>query len=531
MNQAPIKTKSDARALELGYTYDPSKAEKVRKFLETFCVQSKHPWTGKPLKLLDWQWEEIILPLYSWFRPDGTRRFKNAIIYVPKKCGKTTLLSGLSLYHLLEFPGSECYCIASDVQQASVLYDQSADMVELSPHLKDRLWVRRNIKAILDEKRKSKFRVLSSTPEGKSGFSANLVCYDEIAEWNGTHARTIYDRLVNAGMARVNSLQLVISTAQYDRAHLGFELYNRAQQIKKGSVIELDTLPVIYSLGEEEDWQVENNWWKVCPSIDITVPKQYYRDEYQRVKNNPRDEAQFRTFLLCQWVGHAEQWLSSIDWNACYEDFNEEDLYGLPAFVGLDGSSKGDLFAYTIIIPKDGKYYLIPRAFSPRDLANKKEETDHVPYREWEREGHITLTSGNVIDPSAVLKSLKADSEKFDFVDVRFDPNGLELFRQAAEEEDLFLVEAAQTASVMAPPTSFLERLVKERKIRHNGHPVLSWCIGNCTVKTDSQDRIMIDKRRVTGRIDLATSTILALLGVMGDEGSTDDDPLCFLLS
>ena len=40
---------------------------------------------------MDWQWEQIIAPLFGWKRQDGTRRYRRGYIEVPKKNGKSTL--------------------------------------------------------------------------------------------------------------------------------------------------------------------------------------------------------------------------------------------------------------------------------------------------------------------------------------------------------------------------------------------------------------------------------------------------------
>lgn len=526
-----IKNKSDEEAVKQGYTYDETLPLKVKKFLETYCIQSKAPWTGKPLKLLDWQWSSIIRPIYGWKKPDGSRRFTQGIIFIPKKCGKTTLLSGLSLYHLLEQAGSEVYCIASDIQQAEVLYSQSADMVELSPQLQKRLWVRRNIKQIEDQKKKSKFRVLSSTPEGKSGFNANLICYDEIAEWNGTHARTIWDRLINAGMARKDPLQLVISTANYtDPSHLGYQLFQKAERIATGKEIDLTTLPVLYCLDQNEDWQIKENWKKVCPSWGITVEPSVYDAEFEKAKANPLDARRFRTFLLCQWISAAPNvWIPHNDWMTCYEEFREEDLYGLPAVIGIDMARRNDLASYVLLIEKDGKYYILPRYFMPEMNALKKEETDRVPYTVWSGQNLVTLTNGDVIDPAAIRRGIKEDAEHFAIDEIRFDPYGMEETRQILEEEGFNMVEVKQAFNVLSNPTNAFEKYVLEKKIRHNDNPILNWNLQNTVIKVNNDDKIMIDKRRSTGRIDGITASILALSAQMVKE-DVWDIPLCGIL-
>lgn len=531
MTYDPIRNQSDRIAIEQGYYFDQRPADKVIKFLETVCVQSKHPWTGKPLTLLPWQIEEIIYPIYGWFRPDcgpngeRLRRFDRAIIYCPKKVGKTTLLAGLSLYHLFEYPGSEVYAIAADINQSSVLYNQAADFVELGPLNREqceldgkkdrRLWVRRHIKTIEDQKHKSIIRVLSSNPDGKSGFSANAVFYDELAEWNATHARTIWDRLVNAGMARVNSLQVVISTAQFDRSSLGYEQFRYAQDIKDNKIQDLHCLPVIYSLPDDADWTQEEEWWPVCPSLNHTVSKQQYREEYKKAKNSPSDETRFRTFWLNQWVGQVDQWVQSHKWAACKADFQEEELYGSDCIVGIDMARRYDLASYCLVIQKDDLYYLLPRFFIPAQLAKHKEKEDHVKYTQWSNKGYVVLTDGDVIDPSVIRKHLIEDSHNFRINEVRFDPYGFEESRQMLEKEGFNMVEITQNHAGMSAGTNHFERLILDNRIRHPDNPCLNWCMGNVKVKIDPNDRIMLDKMRSRGRIDGVVAAAIAMTGLL----------------
>jgi phage terminase large subunit-like protein len=499
------------------------KAFKVRRFLETYCVQSQAPWTGKPLKLMPWQWQEIILPLYGTYQDDElTRQYKKLICFIPKKQGKTSLLAGLALYHLLEQAGSEVYVIASDVQQAGILYKASADYVELSP-LSKRLRVRRNIKCIEDRSKHSVLRVLSSEPEGKSGFNANAIFYDELAEW-GSHARDVWDKLTNACIARKNPLQAVISTAQYDKTHIGYEQFQLAQRVKDNPELDKTLLPVIYSLPEDADWKDESNWWSVNPSVDYTTPKESFHEDFKTVQNNPLEEARFRTFRLCQWVGHSQMWLSSQAWQACGASFKEEEFYGAKVVVGIDHARKSDLCAYVITALRDGLVYLMPRFFIPEDSARRKEEFDNVPYTRWATMNcNLYLSPGDVIDPQFLISKLVEDSTKFRFDEVRFDPNGFELIRQELEHKYGFnMVEVPQTWRYMSPPTADLERRVLARTLRHPNNPILDWNAGNCAVR-EKDDLIMVEKSKNTARIDGIVASIIALSGHMVDTTGSFD--------
>ncbi len=95
-----IRSRQDERAVLEGCRFDMRAAQRVRTFFDKFLRHSKGQWAGQPFKLLDWQWREVVAPLFGWKRADGTRRYRRAYIEVPKKNGKSTLFSGLSLYLL-----------------------------------------------------------------------------------------------------------------------------------------------------------------------------------------------------------------------------------------------------------------------------------------------------------------------------------------------------------------------------------------------------------------------------------------------
>src|SRR4051812_29768392 len=89
-----IRTKADRVAASRGYYFDESKGKFVCDFIERFCRQSHDDWRGKPLALEPWQ-RDWIMRLFGWRRPDGRRRFKQTYVEVPKKNGKSTLVSAL----------------------------------------------------------------------------------------------------------------------------------------------------------------------------------------------------------------------------------------------------------------------------------------------------------------------------------------------------------------------------------------------------------------------------------------------------
>jgi len=499
----------DKIATDQGYYFDAQAGDRVIEFVEKFCRQSKGQDAGKPLSLLPWQ-RDLLTRLYGWKRKDGTRRYRQAGIWIAKKNGKTTLMSALALYHLIADgeQGAEVYVIANDVQQAGICYSESANMVEQSPMLAKRLDVRRSQKRILHQGSKSLYRAMSSEKAGKHGYNASLLIWDEVAFQPD---RELWDILRYSTAFRKQPLIITISTAGYDKEGIGYEQYQYAKAVSTGKVQDIEFLPLIYEAEAGDDWTSPTTWAKANPSLGRTIPLDDLQAAVEEAKAEPRREGNFRTLRLNQWVGTSNQWLSTRDWDACRADF--PNLDGADCYCGIDLARKHDLAAYVLVFPKGDDYYLLPRFFLPRELAPLKEKVDHVPYLQWARDGHVTLTDGNVIDYSFIRKALLDDSATFNILEIGYDPAGAEQLcnQQLRMEDGLNTVEVRQGILTMGNPTIQFEKLVKERRIKHNGNPCMNWNAGNVTVRTDANDNIMPDKKHSYSRIDGIMAAIIGL--------------------
>jgi phage terminase large subunit-like protein len=504
-------------------TYDPTKPAKVRKFLETYCIQSKGEWAGKPLVLMPYQWDDIIKPLFGTLREDGTRQYRRAGIWLSKKQGKSTLLSGVALYLLLEEPGAFVVVVATTKEQASIIYTEAAEMALAHPALRKRLWTRKNIKTIEDRKRKSVLKVLSiDQPRRLCGFNASAVLIDEIGSW-GTHGRESYGHLNKAGLARKQPLEITISHAYYDRETIGHELYQYASEMKQGRVDDPSFLPVIYEgLG---DWTSEETWKKANPALGFTITLDDMRAEFKRAKQSPREEIEFKTLRLNRWeYGGLDQWLLPDEWAACREDFDEDMFEGQEVWGGLDLSRKHDLTAFVWLMKKDDLIYILPRFYVAEDQAKKKERRNEGQYSKWARDGHITLCAGEIIDPRDIRADVVEDAGKMKVQELRYDSNNGQAENlchvQLGLEDGLYVTEVPFVYSHLDFATSELERLIKERKIRHNGNPIMDWMIGNCRIKINDKGQILPDKMKSQSRIDGCAATVLALSAVLSEKVS-----------
>lgn len=520
-----IKTEADKVAVAMGCYVDLEHAERVREFFRTCLVHSKGEWAGKPFDLLDWQWNDIIAPLFGWRRPDGTRRFRRAWIEVPKKNGKSTVASGLALYLLLADgeAGAEVYSCAVDRDQAGIVFNEAANMVKQSPYLAEAVQVNKSQKLMKFEAANSKYEALASDSDSSEGKNASAVICDEVHAWRDP---AFFDSLIYSGRARKQPLFIMVTTAGDDITGVGGQEHERADAILKGTDLTQHVFVYIASAPEVEpdDWKKEENWFKANPSLGITIPLASIAEDAAEAEKSPRKQVAFKRYTLNRWVGAAKQWIPHELWDTCGEKFDPAMLVGETCYGGIDLSQKHDLSSICWCFPIDDLYYFLWRNYVPQDLVREKEQTDKASYQAWIDMKCLRTTPGASIEQSVLRDDILEDvgeGGRYSLAEAGFDPYNAEQLcnQQLAIEDGLPMVAISQTMGNMGPPSTELESLLKQKRIRHGGDPVARWCIGGCAVDPDRNENIRPIKRKSTTRIDPIVAMVMALGRAMANAG------------
>ena len=125
------------------YHFDLDKANRPIEFVERFCKHSKGKWAGKPVILDLWQ-KAILQSIFGFVNENGDRKYRELLIVVARKNGKSTLLSAIALYMLFgdHEGGAQICCVASKKEQAKIVFNEAKNMVAQSPllskHIKKR---------------------------------------------------------------------------------------------------------------------------------------------------------------------------------------------------------------------------------------------------------------------------------------------------------------------------------------------------------------------------------------------------------
>lgn len=503
-----IQCEADERAVLAGHRFDLAAAVRVRKFFNTFLRHSKGQWAGQPFELLEWQWQKVVAPLFGWKRPDGSRRYRRGYIEVPKKNGKSALFSGLSLYLLAgdKEAGAEIYSAAVDRDQASIVFNEAANMVEESPQLASRLQVIRSTKRIVFHRTRSFYKALSADVPAKEGLNAHAVLIDEL---HAQRTRDLWDTLRYAGASRRQPLHLSITTAGFDRHSICWEQHDYAQKVLDGVIEDLSFFAFIAAAADEDDWTSPEVWRKANPSFDVTLNADQFAEDCKEAAESPAKENSFRRYRLNQWTEQDVRWLSLEKWDAC--DRMPDIADGRECFAGLDLSSTTDLSALVLVFPRDGEYDVRCFFWVPEEGARQRERRDRVPYQQWIRQGHIEATPGEAIDYEAIRSKIGELGKQYDIRSIAIDRwNAAQLATQL-KDDGFEIVAFGQGYASMNWPTKKLEELVLGAKLSHGGNPVLRWMASNVAIEKDAADNWKPSKKRSPERIDGIVALVMAL--------------------
>jgi phage terminase large subunit-like protein len=486
--------------------WDGEAAERVLEFFPS-CLTHTKGFSGK-FELADWQ-RDVIATLFGWRRHDGTRRYREALIAVPRKNGKTSLCAGLSLYCLScdGEKGPEVYCAAFSRDQATLLFDPAAQMVRSHPRMADSLVIHDSVKRIIDHRCGGFMRAIPAEAASSHGFNASAVIFDEL---HTQPNRDLYDVLKTSTGARKQPLFVSITTAGYDRHSICWEVWEYARKVRDGIIEDPFFLPVIYELPDDADWTDREVWQAVNPNYGVSLSAEYLEEAFARAQSIPAYENTFRNLHLNQWVEQATRWFSMDAWDT--GDSDPDLAYGQECWAGLDLSATTDVSAFVMAFPRpDGSFAVDCRFWVPGESARERERRDRVPYSQWRDQGFLTFTAGGSVDYDIIRRDLNQLREQYNIRQIAIDRWNANQLAHQLQADQFDVGFFGQGYASMNSPAKHLEALIAENKLVHGGNPVLRWMASNVAVETDAAGNIKPSKKASTERIDGIVALCMAL--------------------
>ena len=497
-----------------GYVFDQKRAERPIQFIERFCRHSKGEWAGKPVRLELFQ-KAFISALFGFVHETTReRKYRETMLYVARKNGKSTLLSGIALYCLIADgeAGAEVYSAASKKDQAKLVYTEALNMVRQSAEL-----------AAITKKRKSdlyfslsfsKMQPLGRNSDTLDGLNASLVIIDEL---HSIKDRGTYEVLKQSQSARRQPLLVMITTAGTIRECIFDDMYKYATGVCDGTIKDEHFLPILYELDDKDEWRDPTKWEKANPSLGHIKKLDDIIQKVERAKQSPRDLAGVlcKDFNVIQTVSTA--WLTFDDIDN-RETFDISRFKGYYAVGGVDLSHVGDLTAATLLVlDRDEKRYVTQMYWLPKEHFEKRVHDEKIPYDKWYEAGLLRLCEGNQINYSDVTKWFIEMVEQYELTPawVYYDPYSAAYWVQEMQTAGFNLVKCYQGVKTLSLPMQKLAVDLQSKKINYNNNVLLKWCITNTGIKTDVNGNIQpVKAQSPKYRIDGLASLLDAYVGL-----------------
>lgn len=289
--------------------------QRVVHFFQSCLVHLEGSQAGKPFKLLPWQVNDFLGPVFGQLRPDGLRLIRHAHLDIAKKNGKSALGSGLGLY--LAFAdgerGARVAAAAGDKYQARVVFDDARKMVRASPVLSRICEVQKD--QIIGPN-DSVFEVISADAETKHGPKYSGIIFDEIHTQPKT-GRTLWDVITPGISSRDQPLIVSLTTAGKNKVHLWHDLRERSLAKMANPKQDRTFWGLVYAAPEDADIFSEATWRMANPSLGAAVKLDYLRDMAEQARKDPKTEALFRWLHLNQPVDTTTRWITGEEWDQC----------------------------------------------------------------------------------------------------------------------------------------------------------------------------------------------------------------------
>ena len=505
------------------YRFDLKLGLHAIEFIETFCRHYEGELAGQLVKLDLWQ-KAFIQTLFGWVeKKTKLRRFREFLLLVARKNGKSMLSACIMVYMLVADgeAGAQCVSIATKYDQAAIVYKTARKIIEQDPELE--ALVRPIVGGMEFKLTNSTMKALASKSKTLDGLNLHYCSCDEL---HAQEDRNLYDVTKQGMKARKQPIYGSITTAGFAREGIYDSMFEYALSVANGTVVDDRFLPMLYMLDDREEWTKPEAWQKANPGLGTIKSKQQLSDDVERAKNDP---SYLPTLLVKDFniqESAASAWLPfSVLKNE--EVAPDEYLNKTYAIGGCDLSATTDLTCATLLIkrPKDPKFYVLQQYFLPKSRVEQIETQGRkeAPYRLWAKQGHLTLCDTATVDYNAVTEWFVKMVQERDIrpLWVCYDAALSGYWVPQMTDYGFDMERIRQGPVTWTYPMKRMKGLFEDGLIVYQNNPMLRWCLSNTAAKASNQrgiDSVQPEKITANRRIDGMVSLLNAMVGYYNHE-------------
>ena len=512
-----------ADMLEERYIYDTTDADIRINFMENCIRLTKSPYYNKPMKLMLWQ-KAFISAVFGFKMSNKTYidstgaerpvdRFKKILLLIARKNTKSETCSALELTEsIIGNEGADLVCSSNDDIQASILYDAIDTMrLLIDPEQID---TRRNQRFIKILPTNSKIFKLSDRTRNKEGRNIDFAVIDEVHEMKNN---VIIKSIEQSQSLKDNPKLIMITTEGFVNDGALDDELKTARAIINGEddgISAERTLAWLYTQdSEQEIWIDEKTWQKSNPSLGVVKRWDYLREQIDKARKSKAD----RIFVLSKDFNFkqnsAQAWLNTEDYkyNAVYD---LENFRGAMTLGAVDLSETTDMTSAKILLMKKDErtkyiyqHYWIPES----KLTSADDKAAGAKYKEWAKDGLLTICEGNDIDLTLVADWFYTLYKDFGLklykcgYDVKFSKDFIRRMDEYGFDTEII----PQNKITLSNAMKLCESDLKAQYVNYNENDIDAWCLGNAAMEIDNVGNVQAVKiagqpgKRIDGAVTL----------------------------
>jgi len=481
-----------------------------------FCTFIKHvkgSLAGKTFDLEPWQLF-VFAQVFGWRNRanKNERRFREVIIEVARKNGKSFICSAMSLYELLfGDSGAEVYSVATKTDQARIVWESAGEMAKkMDPRLGGKL--SQTISSIKCDDRFSFFKPLARDSKSLDGLNPSLVIIDEAG---AIEDRNVVDVMTSAVGARLSPLIVYITTAYFSKTTAYYDKRSYAQGVLEGKFDDDRIFAMIYALDNDDDWKDESIWVKANPNLGVSLGEGYLASQVKQADAVLAQRPGVLTKHFNIWQSSSSAWIDTKHWqNSVGEVVREGTCY-----IGMDLAQTRDLCAVTRVWDNGGGEYSVDfMTWLPKSAVENAPPHVRPIYLQAIESGILMITEGVTTDYREIESYIEQTCQQHDVHAISADPYNAQMLVNNLEDKGLPVLMVRQGISHLSPASKETEIWITEERLIHDGNPFPMWQLGNATVYKDLNENIKVRKGSDTNlKIDSIVALIMAVSAAAGN--------------